>query len=163
MIPPFQTFLDEYREAVYRYLVATVGPTEAEDCFQDTFLAALRAYPKLRHGSNLKSWVLTIATRKAIDAGRRAARRPTSIPDVESVSDPAAGAEPDPVDPADPLWEAARGLPPRQRAAVVHRFVLDRSYAEVAEAMGTTEETARQNVHQGLKKLREDVVSHGRE
>ena len=40
----------------------------AEEVVQETFLAALRAYPKLRDACNLRGWVLTIATRKAIDA-----------------------------------------------------------------------------------------------
>src|SRR5204862_7003487 len=66
-LPPFQRLLDTYAEDVYGFLHATVGATEADDCFQDTFLAALRAYPRLRHGDNLRSWLLTIAHRKAID------------------------------------------------------------------------------------------------
>ena len=72
--PPFQRFLDEQRDAVWRFLVAAVGRDAADDCFQETFLAALRAYPKLRDASNLRAWVLTIAHRKAIDH-HRARRR----------------------------------------------------------------------------------------
>ncbi|HCO03484.1 MAG TPA: RNA polymerase subunit sigma, partial [Actinobacteria bacterium] len=67
-LPPFQRFLDEHRLDVYRFLVASVGRQEADDCFQETFLAALRAYPRLRDASNLRGWVLRIATRKAIDS-----------------------------------------------------------------------------------------------
>jgi RNA polymerase sigma factor (sigma-70 family) len=155
-IPPFQAFLDEHRESVYRFLVASVGPVEADDCFQETFLAALRAYPRLRHGSNLRSWVLTIATRKAIDAGRARSRRAVAVEDVAAVGDRAAAEPPEASDPDDPLWRTVRALPPRQRAAVVHRYVLDRSYAEVAEALGTTEETARKHVSLGVKQLREE-------
>ena len=44
--PPFQRFLDEQREPVWRFLVASVGREHADDCFQETFLAALRAYPR---------------------------------------------------------------------------------------------------------------------
>ena len=46
--PPFQRFLDAHREDVWRFLVASVGRDAADDCFQETFLAALRAYPRLR-------------------------------------------------------------------------------------------------------------------
>jgi RNA polymerase sigma factor (sigma-70 family) len=161
-IPPFQTFLDEYRDTVYRFLVASVGPNDADDCFQETFLAALRAYPRLRHGSNLKAWVLTIATHKVIDAGRASSRRPASVADVETVADPPETSEAAVTAAGDPLWGAVRGLPPRQRTALVHRYVLDQSYADVAEAMGTSEETARQNVHMGLKRLRKEVVDDER-
>ena len=41
------------------------------------------------------------------------------------------------------------------RIAVVHRHVLDRPYPEIAELMGSSEEAARANVSQGIKKLRE--------
>ncbi len=58
-------------------------------------------------------------------------------------------------DPDDPLWAAVRALPPRQRVAVVHRHVLDRAYVEIADLMGGSEQTARANVYQGTKRLRE--------
>jgi RNA polymerase sigma factor (sigma-70 family) len=152
-IPPFQTFLEEHRLAVYRFLVASVGPNEADDCFQETFLAALRAYPNLRHGDNLKAWVLAIATRKAIDAGRARSRRPLPVPEVADVIEMYAQ-EPDPLLQG-PVWQTIRELPPRQRVALVHRVLLDRPYAELAAAMGTTIEAARANVYQALRKLRE--------
>jgi RNA polymerase sigma factor (sigma-70 family) len=156
-VPPFQNFLEEQRTIVYRFLLATVGPAEADDCFQETFLSALRAYPRLHDARNLRSWILTIATRKAIDAGRDHARRP--VPDDDAVrvtADRRADASETAldVDASDPLWSAVRELPPRQRAAVVHRHVLDRSYSEIAELMGCSEETARANVFQGMRKLR---------
>ena len=156
-VPPFQSFLEEQRTIVYRFLLAAVGPADADDCFQETFLSALRAYPRLRDARNLRSWILTIATRKAIDAGRDRARRP--VPDDDAVRATADRRAHAPeraleVDGSDPLWSAVRELPARQRAAVVHRHVLDRSYSEIAELMGCSEETARANVFQGMRKLR---------
>ena len=146
--------MDEHRGLVYRFLLAAVGPAEADDWFQETFLAALRAYPRLRHGENLRGWIMAIATRKAIDAGR--ARRRRAMP-VASVPDRPGRGDPDPPDPADPLWEAVRNLPDRQRVALVHRILLDRPYEELAAAMGGSAETARANVYQGLRRLREEV------
>jgi RNA polymerase sigma factor (sigma-70 family) len=148
-LPPFQAFLDEHREHVYRFLVALVGAQEAEDCFQETFLAALRAYPRLTDTSNLRGWVLTIAQRKAFDAHRTRARSATPVAAVPDGAGPAR-AEPEPA-----LWAAVRGLPPKQRAAVVHRFVNDLPYREIARIAGGTEEAARRNVSDGLAKLRE--------
>jgi RNA polymerase sigma factor (sigma-70 family) len=153
-IPPFQAFLDAHRTAVYRFLMVSVGPNEADDCFQETFLSALRAYPRLRDGSNLRGWVLAIATRKAIDAARARNRR--ALPVADPADEAPAALAVDAADPPDDdLWRAVAGLPLRQRMAVVHRFVLDESYAEIGAAMGSTEEAARANVYQGLKKLRE--------
>jgi DNA-directed RNA polymerase specialized sigma24 family protein len=60
--------------------------------------------------------------------------------------------------PFDPVWEAVRDLPVRQRVALIQRVVLDRSYADVALEMGGSEETARANVYQALKKLRREVT-----
>jgi RNA polymerase sigma factor (sigma-70 family) len=153
-IPPFQRFLEEHRAVVYRFLLAAAGPQEADDCFQETFLSALKAYPRLRHADNLRGWVLAIATRKAIDAGRARSRRPVPVERMPEV----AGAGDDPLVPFDPVWDAVRSLPPRQRVALVHRVVLDQSYAEMAAAMGGSVETARANVYQALKKLRSEVT-----
>ena len=149
-LPPFQRFLDAYREEVYRFLLAAVGPHEADDCFQETFLAALRAYPKLRDAENLRGWVLTIANRKALDAHRSRARR--AVP-VAAVPDRPARPTPER---DDGVWEAVRGLPDKQRAAVLLRFAADLPYREVARAAGGTEEAARRNVADGLKALRRE-------
>ena len=147
--PPFQNFLDEYREPVYRLLVALVGPNEADDSFQETFLAALRTYPRLPAGSNLRAWILQIARRKAIDAHRSRRRRPRPTP---TVPDSPAAQEED----RDPrIWRLVRHLPAKQRDAVVLRFVGDLPYREVARITGGSEAGARQNVRLGLAKLRE--------
>jgi DNA-directed RNA polymerase specialized sigma24 family protein len=49
-------------------------------------------------------------------------------------------------------------LPPKQRAAVLLRFAGDLTHAEVAAAMGTSEEAARRNAFEGLRKLREEMT-----
>jgi DNA-directed RNA polymerase specialized sigma24 family protein len=149
-LPPFQRFLDAYAPHVHRFLVAAVGPVDADDCFQETFLSALRAYPRLQHGTNLRAWVLTIAHRKAIDAGRARARRAVPTAAVPDVGSPGA-ADGDPA-----LWRAVRSLPPKQRDAVVLRYVNDLAHAEIAAAIGCSAEAARRSVHEGVKKLREE-------
>lgn len=153
-LPPFQRFLDAHREVVWRFLVSSVGPTEAEDCFQETFIAALSAYPRLRPQSNLRAWVMTIAHSKAIDAHRSRARR--AVP----VAEPAA-LDPRPQVSAaardEELWNAVGGLPERQRSAVVLRYLGDLPHREIAAAIGCSEEAARRSLHEGLCKLRKVV------
>jgi RNA polymerase sigma factor (sigma-70 family) len=149
-VPPFQDFLEENRATIYRFLLVAVGPNDADDCFQDTFMSALRAYPRVTHGERLDRWILRIASRKAIDHHRAGARRP--LPTADPPERVARAIDPTP---DEELWEAVRALPPRQRVAVVHRHVLDRPYTEIADLMGTSEQTARANVHQGTMKLRE--------
>ena len=151
--PPFQRFLDAHREDVWRFLVASVGRDAADDCFQETFIAAMRAYPTTRI-ENPRAWVLTIAHRKALDHHRARARRP--VP-VGAVPDAPAPDAPDPH--GDGVWERIGDLPPKQRAALLLRFAADLSHREVAEAMGTSEEAARRSAHEGLKRLREELAT----
>jgi RNA polymerase sigma factor (sigma-70 family) len=153
-LPPFQHFLDESREAVWRLLVASVGREEAQDCFQETFIAALRAYPTLPRGSNPRAWVLTIAHRKAIDVHRERSRRALPVAEPAAVDGRTAG----PGELRDErLWEAVQELPERQRSAVVLRYLGDMAHREIASAIGCSEEAARRSLHEGLTKLRKAV------
>jgi RNA polymerase sigma factor (sigma-70 family) len=151
-LPPFQQLLDAHGRDVHRFLVASVGPVEADDCYQETWVAALRAYPRLRDASNLRSWILTVAHRKAIDSMRARARRAVPVADV-----PERGTLADPL-PDEGLWEQVRLLPPKQRTALALRYVADAGYDEISAAMETTEEAARRNVHEALKRLRTEYT-----
>jgi DNA-directed RNA polymerase specialized sigma24 family protein len=155
--PPFQVVLDRHAPEVHRYLVALVGPTDAADCLQETFVAALRAYDGLVEGSNVRGWLFTIAQRKAIDLARARERRAVPVGAVPDGEPPAAG--PDGFDGGDDeLWQAVSRLPEKQRLAVVHRFVADLPYAEVGRLLGCTDAAARQNVRQALVRLREELA-----
>jgi RNA polymerase sigma factor (sigma-70 family) len=151
-LPPFQSLLDEYKRDVLGFLIAAVGPQEAEDCFQETFLSALRAYPRLGDDRNLRGWLLTIAHRKAIDHHRARTRSPDPVGDPPEVAvrdrEPGGGG----------IWRAVAMLPPKQRTAVALRFACDMPHREIAVALGGTEEAARRNVHEGVKKLREALA-----
>ena len=147
-LPPFQELLDRNREAVYRFLVAAVGPQEVDDCFQETFLAALRAYPRLGRSDNLRGWVLTIARNKALDHHRRQAQRPAPTDAVLEIAAPAT--DPDHAE----VWSAVRQLPPKQMSAIIYRYVNDLAYRDIARLLDCSEEAARRNVHEALKKLR---------
>jgi RNA polymerase sigma factor (sigma-70 family) len=148
-LPPFQKLIDAHGRDVHRLLIALVGPGDADDCYQETWLAALRAYPELRDGSNLRSWLLTIAHHKAIDQLRARRRVPALVGEV-----PERGAQAfrEPAD--DALWARVRELPDKQRTAVALRYVVDASYSEISALMQTSEDAARRNVHEGLKRLR---------
>ncbi len=153
-LPPFQSLLDAYGRDVHRFLVASVGHSDADDCYQETWIAALRAYPRLRDASNLRGWILTVAHRKAIDHVRAARRRPLAVGEPPERPRAVAG-EAAPIEDGRPeLWTRVRELPPKQRMAIALRYVLDAGYLEISAAMGTTEEAARRNVHEGLKRLR---------
>ncbi|HEU4598271.1 MAG TPA: sigma-70 family RNA polymerase sigma factor [Solirubrobacterales bacterium] len=151
-LPPFQTVLDEHSAAVMAILRGAVGRDGADDCFQETFLAALRAYPRLEDARNLRGWLLTIAHRKAIDHHRAKGRRPIPVAEVAetAVEDPH-------LEPDDGLWAAVGALPPKQRAAVALRFGSDLPHDEIAAALGCSPAAARRSLHEGIKRLRKEL------
>jgi RNA polymerase sigma factor (sigma-70 family) len=152
-LPPFQALLDEHRTDLYRFCVATAGPGDADDCFQEAAIAALRAYPRLRRADNLRAWLFRIAQNKAIDIHRSRARRP--VP-VATLPDTVPAAATEPLDGEPQLWAAVRALPIKQRTAVFCRSVLGMPYGELAVLLESSEDAARRNVFEGLKKLREE-------
>jgi RNA polymerase sigma factor (sigma-70 family) len=151
-LPPFQALLDEHASDVMAVLRGAVGRTDAEDCFQETFLAALRAYPKLSDDHNLRGWLLTIAHRKAIDHHRANGRRPIPVPEVE---EEAVAIE---LPRGDGVWSIVGALPPKQRAAVALRYACDLPHAEIAAALGCSPAAARRSLHEGMKRLRKELA-----
>jgi RNA polymerase sigma factor (sigma-70 family) len=157
-LPPFQAFLEQHRGPVLGFLRAMVGPVDADDCFQETFLAALRAYPSA-DGRNLRAWVMTIARNKAIDHARARARRATPVadppePPVADSYDGLGGGE---------VWARAAELANGQRTALALRFAGDLPYRDIGAALGTSEAAARRRVHDGLEALREHLATTSKE
>jgi RNA polymerase sigma factor (sigma-70 family) len=149
-VQPFQAVVERYADDVWRFCASQVGVEPADDCFQDSMLAALRAYPRLRGPKAVRSWLMRIAARKAADMLRATKRGPVPVADI----DREVGAS-DPPEPADsPLFRLVRGLPEKQRLAVSYRIVADLSYREIGELMRTSQDAARRNVHEALKALR---------
>jgi DNA-directed RNA polymerase specialized sigma24 family protein len=148
--PPFELLLRTHRDRLHRYLAVLVGPADAPDCLQETFLSALGAYPP-PDTSELGAWLFTIAHRKGIDVHRRRARQARAVragatwnghaelPDVE-------------------LWDAVARLPDKQRHAVTLRYGADLPYAAIGTVLDITEDAARQNVRAGLRRLRGDLT-----
>lgn len=159
-VQPFDRVVEEHGAVVLRVCLALLGPDDAEDAWSDTFLAALRAYPRLRPDSNVEGWLVTIAHNKAMDALRRRGRAATPTGDGTELSPPGTLAVGD--DPADvsaghvdrELMAAVRALPPKQQAAVVHHYLADLPYVEVGAALGTSPEAARRSAADGIAALR---------
>jgi RNA polymerase sigma factor (sigma-70 family) len=146
---PFEEIVAEHGSTVLRVCRALVEPADAEDAWSETFLAALRAYPRLRAGSDVRAWLVTIAHRKAIDHLRRSVRR-THV--VHEAAEPATH-DPGPAD--DELRAALDGLPPKQRGAVVYRHLAELSYGEIGRLLDCSPVAARRNAADGIARLRE--------
>ncbi len=137
------------RDRVYRLLVRRLGRQQAEDAFQETFLRALRAYGRLEHGEHLRAWVLTIAQNVALDTIRRT--RATGELVETGANDPSAAYE--------ELAELTDGLGPKERAAVVLRYGYDLSYDQIAAALGSSPDAARQAASTGVRRIRRRITT----
>jgi RNA polymerase sigma factor (sigma-70 family) len=146
VIPPFETFYEAHRGEIFRFLDRRLGRNGAEDAFQETFLRALRAYPRLEHGDQLRAWVFTIASRIVVDDVRR--RKPEGeLPELAAEDDLPAFED---------LAPLTDDLPPKERAAVVLRYGYDLSYDEIGAAIGSSEQAARQAASAGVRRLRKE-------
>ena len=144
-IPPFERFYEEHRNAVFRHLVRLLGRQQAEDAFQETFLRALRGYTSLSHGRHLKAWVFTIATRVAVDHGRKQRPQVALSDELGLDGERPAYAQ---------VEHLASELPDKERAAVVLRYAYDLSYDQIAVALDSSEDAARQAASSGVRRLR---------
>ncbi len=163
--PPFESLVTAHGTAVLRVCRALVGLQDAEDVWQETFLAALRAYPSTEV-LNYQAWLVSIARNKAMDHHRTAGRLP--IPASSPLSGPDGVARVARVDggvddvahavvsgeDAAMVWAALGLLPKKQREAVVYHHLAGLRHAEVAELLGNSEAAARRAAADGMKGLR---------
>ncbi|HYK97659.1 MAG TPA: RNA polymerase sigma factor [Candidatus Acidoferrales bacterium] len=148
MIQTFAELLDRHEREIFAYALRLVGDRdEADDIYQETFLAAFRGWPPPRRGQE-RAWLYRIATNKVIDRSRRT-KRLVRLGDLRL-----AAPDRDGVSMAD-LASAIKVLPEGQRAAFVLRKVQGLGYAEVASALECSEDAARGRVAEAMKKVRE--------
>lgn len=152
-LPPFERVVELHGPALLRYCAAQVGTERAEDCLQETLLAALRSYRRVRDVGAIRSWLFSIAANKAVDLHRSHARAPHPVEDLAPL-----GATGEPAYRDDALWSKVRDLPEKQRQAVTLRYLGDLSHSEIADVMETSQQAARRSVFEGLKRLRKEVT-----
>lgn len=167
----FEVLIESHHDEIYRYLWRLLNSaghsdsaTEAQDLAQEVFLRAYRAYKRLRPDSNQRAWLYRIATNCAYNALKRNQRRsqyhaPLNE-DVHPTPPDAEGAPEYQVsirETLEAIRQSIQNLPPKQGAAVVLRHVQGLSYPEIAQALDCSEDSARANVYQGLRRLRREV------
>jgi RNA polymerase sigma-70 factor (ECF subfamily) len=144
VLPAFETFYERHRDEIYAFLCRRLGAERADDAFQETFLRALRGYPKLRHGEHLRAGANTRPAGAAAHEHRR--RGPdATLPERSAEDGRPAFAE---------LEHLAGELPPTERAAVVLRYGYDLDYADIGAALGSNAVAARQAASAGIRRLR---------
>lgn len=155
---PFETVVSTLGPQIFAFLWRIVGDgPEAEDCLQDTFLRAHKAFPRLEGEVNHRAWLYAIANNVARTHLRRRGNREARIVVLdEERSDGGASVERivERRQEFELLREAVRALPHKQRAALMLRKYHGLEYAEIATVLGGSPAAARANVYQGLKRLR---------
>lgn len=152
----FDELVDRHWESVYRLVYHLSGNLhDAHDLAQDAFLKAMTARGSFKIGTNLRAWLLRIASNGFLDLRRRnkAARA------MPMTSEPAATPRDGAVD--GELMQTIEGaigrLDDTQRAVFMLRTQDDLSFREIADVLATTEETARWHMLQARRRLMKDL------
>lgn len=148
-----------YQPQLLRLLRAQ-GRTIAEDIASQVWIDVGRNLARFEgDGDGFRNWIFTIARRRAIDEGRRAARRPELV--VDEISPRLAACRA-----IDPLGESLDGvlallgtLQPVAAEVVMLRVVHDLPVAEVAAITGQSESNVRVLAHRALERLRRAIES----
>ena len=151
-----------HEREIMRYLLRVSGNREdAADLFQETWLRAYRAYPRLRPDTDARPWLYTIAINLCRNRARDGARRAAVV-----VADDGANPAADKIDKGSRLHsdndgyatvrlrELMAALPVKQRGALELRYFAGLDYAAIAATLNCSQQGARANVSQALKKLK---------
>lgn len=154
-VKAFTVLVRRHGPVLRAYAIRVLGSaTDSDDVVQDTFVTAWDQLPKLQNTSATKSWLIRIATRKALD--RLRARRDhadvddhdVAAPDVDG---PARQAESSERDIA--LQTALSALPEDQRRTWLLRELGGYSYAEIADELSIPASTVRGALARARKTL----------
>jgi RNA polymerase sigma-70 factor (ECF subfamily) len=158
----FEQIMRQHEGEILRYLLRVSGDREdAADLFQETWLRAYRAYPRLEPEGAVRPWLYAIAVNlcrnRVRDGVRRA--RVTAADDAENPAADRLGKVRRPLDEsagyaAVHMRELMSALSARQREALYLRYFAGLDYAAIAAAMGCSQQTARANVSQAARKLK---------
>ena len=161
-VADFDAFYRANVSAVTAVALALTGsPSLAEEIAQESFLAALRSWHKIRTYDDASAWVRRVATNIAISGTRRRIAEVRALIRVGLPRSPAPTLEL----PDAELWAAVRRLPPRQAQVVALRYVEDLPAADIASVLGCAEATVRVHLHRAhaalARQLGRDEIQEG--
>lgn len=173
----FEQLVLEHLDMLYAVaLRLTRNPTDAQDLTQNTIVKALRFHDKFKQGTYIKAWLLTILRNTFINDYRRKARRPTLVelkgteaaantaPDPDVAFHPRKGSASDLLELVDDqVRDAVDALPDDFRAAVIMADLQDKSYKEIAKAVGCPIGTVMSRLHRGRKLLRAQLRDYAKD
>ena len=151
----FNTLIDQHSREIFAYLWRMMrDQQDAEDALQETFLRAFRGYPGLQDDSNLRAWLFKIATNLAYTHLKRRTRLATYVTDLTEFRPITDSDKLEQRDLLEAVLGAVERLPHKQQAALMLRNYQGFSYQEIGMALDCSSESARANVYQAVKKLR---------
>ena len=155
--PPdsFKAVVEAHWTAVYRLLYSMTGnPHDSEDLAQETFLRALRRWDTFKRGTNLRAWLLRIASNAFFDVRRKKQTlRIGPLPDELESTDSNAELVLEQKEQAELIRAAMQDLTELTRLVFHLRVTEDLSFKEIAKLADITEVAARQHMHQARAKL----------
>jgi RNA polymerase sigma-70 factor (ECF subfamily) len=154
----FDELLERYQNEIFRYsMQLTRNSADADDLYQETMLKAYRAFNRLGPDSNYRAWLYRIATNTFLSQKRKDKReRPLDplLDDHLAVTNPDQPASLDARDLLAEVEQFVQTLPEKQRVALILRKYHELDYANIAATLNSSEEAARANVYEALRKLR---------
>jgi len=159
----FEELIEQHHDEIFAYLWRLIGnerrdgAMDVEDLVQDVFLRAFRGFTWLRPDSNPRAWLYKIAThcaytklRQIKDRHQKLCSWANSAMELETASDGLISRK----NAEARVRHLMRGLPVKQRACVTMRYLQDLDYPEIAQILGCSQESARGNVYQAIRRLR---------
>ncbi|HEY5272412.1 MAG TPA: sigma-70 family RNA polymerase sigma factor [Acidimicrobiales bacterium] len=143
-------FVRRTQPAIWRFCAHVVGPSDADDATQETYLAAWRALPSYRGEASARTWLFVIARRSADRVGRRHRRwreLADHLPAPSPASQPGLAME---------LEDGLSRLDSDRRVALVLTQVIGLSYKEAAEVCECAVGTIRSRV----ARARDELLEH---
>lgn len=155
----FEVLVQHFGPQMYRLASAIVGPDDARDVAQETFIAAWRDLPRLREPDRFEPWLRRIAVNRSRNMLRGRQRHPAISIDRPGAADHLAGAGDfrEAAHARQALDGAFAGLSVDQRAVIVLHYAADLSIREAAESMGVAVGTAKSRLNAALRRLRAAV------
>jgi RNA polymerase sigma-70 factor (ECF subfamily) len=152
----FEELVRLYGSEIYRLASAIVGPDDARDVAQESFVAAWRELPRLRQADRFEPWLRRIVINRARNALRSRRRRPTEPLTVSIVRQTPSGATDfrEAVHARETLDAAFATLNADQRAVMALHYGADLSIRDTADAMGIAAGTAKSRLNGALRRLR---------
>jgi RNA polymerase sigma-70 factor (ECF subfamily) len=135
---------------------------EVEDLAQEVFLRAFRALPSFDPDGAARpsTWLLTIATRVALDRFRQRSRERTVVVELETATSASPERDLEQAELRRAIAQALDTLPFDQRAAFVLSEFHNLSIAEIARALDTHEGTVKTRLFRARSKLSRALASY---